>query len=290
MRGVIFILTKQVDLMIQIERLGGNLMDLGIEGKVALITGAASGIGKETAKALLKEGVTLVLTDIKEEPLKETVQSLDNTKKIYAFTADITSLSDLSKLHDYVRDEVGEIDILVQNAGTVGVQGLFHEIDDDGWVQTIEDDLHGPVRVVREFLPDLRSGGWGRIVFVSSENGLQPYKDELPYDCSKAAILAFSKGLSRSYATEGLLVNTVSPAFIETPMTDKMMEKRAEKMGLSFEEAIESFLDEERPHIELKRRGKVEEVAPVIAFLCSDKASFVNGSNYRVDAGSVATI
>ncbi|MCC5894173.1 MAG: SDR family oxidoreductase [Alkalibacterium sp.] len=265
-------------------------MDLGIDGKVALITGAASGIGRETAKALLNEGVTLVLTDIKEDALKETVLSLDSSKKVYAYPADITSLTDLSKLHDYVKNEVGEIDILVQNAGTVGVQGLFHEIDDDGWVQTIEDDLLGPVRVVREFLPDLRSGGWGRLVFVSSENGLQPYKDELPYDCSKAAILAFSKGLSRSYATEGLLVNTVSPAFIETPMTDGMMEKRSEKLGVSFDEAVESFLDEERPHIELKRRGKVEEVAPVIAFLCSDKASFVNGSNYRVDAGSVATI
>lgn len=265
-------------------------MDLGIEGKTALITGAAAGIGRETAKALLDEGVTVVLSDINEEKLKEAVLSLDSEKKIYAFPADITSVRDLSKLHNYIRDEIGEIDILVQNAGTVGVQGLFHEIEDEGWVQTVEEDLLGPVRVVKEFLPDLRNGGWGRIVFVSSENGLQPYKDELPYDCSKAAILAFSKGLSRTYATEGLLVNTVSPAFIETPMTDKMMEKRSEELGVSFEEAIESFLEEERPHIELKRRGKVEEVAPVIVFLCSDKASFVNGSNYRVDAGSVATI
>ena len=265
-------------------------MDLGIKNKVALITGAAAGIGKETARLFLAEGVTVVLTDINEEKLKETIDWLGSKATLYSYPADITNADDLKALHDYIKEEVGEIDILVQNAGTVGVQGLFHEIDDAGWVQTIEDDLLGPVRVVREFLPDLRSKGWGRIVFISSENGLQPYKDELPYDCSKAGILAFSKGLSRTYATEGLLVNTVSPAFIETPMTDKMMEKRSEKLGVSFEEAIESFLDEERPHIELKRRGKVEEVAPVILFLCSDKASFVNGSNYRVDGGSVATI
>jgi NAD(P)-dependent dehydrogenase (short-subunit alcohol dehydrogenase family) len=103
-------------------------------------------------------------------------------------------------------------------------------------------------------------------------------------------VLSFAKGLSRTYAKEGLLVNTVSPAFIHTPMTDAMMKKRAEETGQTFDEAIASFLDDERPYMELQRRGEPEEVANVIAFLCSDLASFVNGSNYRVDSGSVATI
>lgn len=265
-------------------------MDLGIQNKIALLTGGASGIGKETARLLLEEGAKVIITDNDDEKLNQAVDELNKPAELYAYKADITSLEDLKNLHSFIEKEVGKVDILVQNAGTVGAQGLFHEIDDEGWVETLEDDLLGPVRVVREFLPDLREGGWGRLVFISSENGLQPYKDELPYDTSKAGILAFSKGLSRTYATEGLLVNTVSPAFIETPMTDGMMKKRAEKLGVTFDEAVESFLDEERPHIELKRRGKVEEVAPVIVFLCSDKASFVNGSNYRVDGGSVATI
>jgi NAD(P)-dependent dehydrogenase (short-subunit alcohol dehydrogenase family) len=123
-----------------------------------------------------------------------------------------------------------------------------------------------------------------------SEDASQPYDDELPYCAAKAGVLSFAKGLSRSYAQEGLLVNTVSPAFIHTPMTDAMMDKRAKQIGSSFDEAIESFLDEERPYMELKRRGEPEEVANVVAFLCSDLASFVNGSNYRVDSGSVATI
>jgi NAD(P)-dependent dehydrogenase (short-subunit alcohol dehydrogenase family) len=265
-------------------------MDLGIQGKVALVTGADSGIGLETSRVLLEEGATVILTDLDEKELQASASSLKGNGKVYAYPADITKVDDLKELHKKVLDEVGQIDILVQNAGTVGVQGLFHEIDDDGWVSTIQDDLLGPVRVVKEFLPDLRANGWGRLVFVSSENGLQPYKEELPYDCSKAGILALSKGLSRTYATEGLLVNTVSPAFIETPMTDGMMEKRSEELGVSFDEAVQSFLEEERPHIELKRRGQVEEVAAVIAFLCSEKASFINGSNYRVDGGSVATI
>ncbi|MET4047717.1 NAD(P)-dependent dehydrogenase (short-subunit alcohol dehydrogenase family) [Rhodococcus sp. UYP5] len=119
---------------------------------------------------------------------------------------------------------------------------------------------------------------------------MQPYDDELPYCSAKAGVLALAKGLSRSYASEGLLVNAVSPAFIHTPMTDAMMDKRAQEKGTDREGAIESFLQEERPYMELGRRGEPEEVASVITFLCSDRASFVNGSNYRVDAGSVATI
>ena len=127
-------------------------------------------------------------------------------------------------------------------------------------------------------------------MFVASEDAVQPYDDELPYCAAKAGILALAKGLSRSYAGEGLLVNAVSPAFIATPMTDAMMDQRAEERGTSKDEAIASFLDEERPYMELDRRGEPDEVAAVIAFLCSDRASFVNGSNHRVDSGSVATI
>jgi NAD(P)-dependent dehydrogenase (short-subunit alcohol dehydrogenase family) len=189
-----------------------------------------------------------------------------------------------------VQSAVGDIDILVQSAGITGAQGYFHEIDDKGWVDTIETDLLGPVRLVRQFLPSLRKGGWGRLVFLASEDAVQPYDDELPYCSAKAGILALAKGLSRTYAKEGLLVNAVSPAFIETPMTDAMMDKRAAQRGTDKDEAIASFLDEERPYMELKRRGTADEVAAVIAFLCSDLASFVNGSNYRVDSGSVATI
>ena len=189
-----------------------------------------------------------------------------------------------------MRGAVGDIDILVQAAGVTGAQGYFHEITDEGWTKTIETDLIGPVRLVREFLPSLRKGGWGRLIFLASEDAVQPYDDELPYCAAKAGILALSKGLSRTYAREGLLVNAVSPAFIHTPMTDAMMQKRAKQLGVTPKQAIESFLDSERPYMELKRRGEPAEVASVIVFLCSELASFVNGSNYRVDSGSVATI
>ncbi|NQX16300.1 SDR family NAD(P)-dependent oxidoreductase [Rathayibacter sp. VKM Ac-2857] len=266
-------------------------MDLGISGRTALVTGGDSGIGWHTAQLLLAEGVTVVLSDKDQGKLDEAAARLgasDGT--LHAFAADVTSVSELAALHERTAAAVGEIDILVQCAGVTGAQGLFHEIDDEGWTSTIETDLLGPVRLVREFLPDLRSGGWGRLVLTASEDAVQPYDDELPYCAAKAGVLALAKGLSRSYALEGLLVNAVSPAFIHTPMTDAMMDKRADENGTSKEEAISSFLDEERPYLELKRRGRPEEVAAVIAFLCSERASFVNGSNYRVDSGSVATI
>lgn len=267
-----------------------NSMDLGIKGKVALVTGSSSGIGWETARVLLEEGATVILTGKKKEKLEQAAAKLGTNDNLFHYAADITSSQELKAMHDKITEEVGKIDILVQSAGITGAQGLFHEIDMAGWESTLEVDLLGPVRVVKEFLPDLRAGGWGRLVLIASEDAVQPYDDELPYCCAKAGILTFAKGLSRTYAREGLLVNTVSPAFIETPMTDAMMDKRSKELNVSKDEAIQSFLDKKRPYMELKRRGQTEEVAAVIAFLCSDKASFVNGSNYRVDSGSVATI
>lgn len=266
-------------------------MDLGIQGKTALVFGGDSGIGWNTARILLAEGATVVVSDIDQARLDNSADQLEAPSgRLHAFAADVRSAESLAALHEQVRDTVGEIDILVQSSGVTGAQGMFHEIDEAGWQETIDVDLMGPVRITREFIGDLRQGGWGRIVYLVSEDASQPYDDELPYCAAKAGVLSFAKGLSRSYASEGLLVNTVSPAFIHTPMTDAMMTKRAEQNGTSFQEAIDSFLEEERPYMELGRRGEPEEVASVVAFLCSELASFVNGANYRVDSGSVATI
>jgi NAD(P)-dependent dehydrogenase (short-subunit alcohol dehydrogenase family) len=266
-------------------------VDLGIQGKTALVFGGDSGIGWNTARILLAEGATVVVTDIDQSRLDTSADQLEAPiGKLHAFAADVRSAESLAALHGKVRDAVGEIDILVQSSGVTGAQGMFHEIDEAGWQETLDVDLMGPVRITREFIADLRNGGWGRIVYLVSEDASQPYDDELPYCAAKAGVLSFAKGLSRSYAKEGLLVNTVSPAFIHTPMTDAMMDKRSKQLGTSFDEAVTSFLDEQRPYMELQRRGEPEEVANVVAFLCSELASFVNGSNYRVDSGSVATI
>ncbi len=110
------------------------------------------------------------------------------------------------------------------------------------------------------------------------------------YNAAKAALLSLTKGMGQLYGPEGVLVNAVAPAFIATDMTDGMMEEKAGEEGKGMGEVIEEFLEEERPHLVLERRGRPEEVAAVIAFLCSARASFVVGSNYRVDGGSVLTI
>lgn len=266
-------------------------MELGISGRTALVTGADSGIGRATAAELLAEGATVIITDRSQEELDGAAEELGaGPDRLFAIAADLTVPGDVAELRARVVDAVGQVDSLVHCAGITGAQGQFHEIDEDGWKDTLDVDLLAPVRVTRAFLGDLRSSGRGRIVFLASEDAVQPYDDELPYCAAKAGILALAKGLSRSYALEGLRVNTVSPAFIHTPMTDAMMDTRAADLGVDRDAAIRTFLDEKRPFLELKRRGHPEEVAAVIAFLCSDRASFINGANYRVDGGSVATI
>ena len=265
-------------------------MNLKIKGKTALITGSDSGIGLETAKALAEEGCKIILTDRTDDQLdasKKKILDVVESAKVFCKTCDITDNNDVKSLAEYAQKEFGGIDILVNSAGARGAAGDFLELTDDDWHETIDVDLMGAVRICRAFIPQLKKKGWGRIVLIASENAFQPYEEESPYNACKAAIINLSKCLSRSYGKDGILVNSVSPAYIETPMTDAMMEELAKEKNSSVEEAVEWFLKNKRPHIEVQRRGQPDEVAAVITFLCSEKASFVNGSNYRVDAGSV---
>jgi len=265
-------------------------MDLKIKDKVALITGGDSGIGLETAKILIGEGAKVILSDLKQSDLDEVIKDFKKefkTENLFGIAADITDDKSVVAMAEKVKKDFGGIDILVNAAGARGAAGDFLTLTDEDWMETIQVDLMGAVRLARAFVPQMQGKNWGRIVMIASENAMQPYEDESPYNACKAAIINFSKCLSRIYGKENILVNTVSPAFIETPMTNAMMEELAEEKGVSEKEAVQWFLKNKRPHLEVQRRGQPEEVAAVIAFLCSDQASFVNGSNYRVDAGAV---
>lgn len=265
-------------------------MDYRIKGTVAVVSGADSGIGFATAKLLLEQGARVAITDKNKKQLNEAAEKLKPAGEVFAVAADLTQPKEVDALHAAVGKQLGRARILVQAAGITGATGLFHDLTDEDWQHAIDVDFLAAVRLCRAFVPPMVEEKWGRVVLLGSEDALQPYPDELPYCAAKAAILNFAKGLSKTYAKHGVLVNAVSPAFIASPMTDAMMEKRAKKKGCSFDEAVESFLDEERPTLELRRRGKVEEVAAAIAFLCSEGASFINGANLRVDGGSVATV
>ena len=266
-------------------------MDLAFNGRLAVVTGADSGIGIRTAMTLAAEGAKVLITDMKEDALKKAVKNIKeevSDAEVFSVVADLTKLDDVNELVK-AADEQGGAAVLAHLAGTRGAAGDFLELTDEGWLDTINVDLMSAVRVCRAFIPGMLERGYGRIVLTASENAIQPYIEETPYNATKAGVINLTKGLSKAYGKDGVHVNVVSPAYIETPMTDKMMEQRAEKMGVSVEEAVESFLEEKRPGITLQRRGKPQEVANVVAFLCSDLAAFVDGSNYRVDGGAVRT-
>ncbi|WP_158977059.1 SDR family NAD(P)-dependent oxidoreductase [Cellulophaga sp. L1A9] len=265
-------------------------MKFNIEGKIALITGADSGIGKSTASFLVDEGVTIILSDRDQEALDDTIKELKETRKdakIFGITADITKNEEVKALAKKIEDDFGGAHIVVNAAGARGAAGDFLSLSDDDWMQTIEVDLMGAVRIARAFIPQMQALNWGRMIMISSENAYQPYEEESPYNACKAGIINLSKCLSRSYSKENILFNCVSPAYVKTPMTDAMMEDLAEERNCSIEEAVEWFVKNKRPHIAMERRGKPEEVGSTIAFLCSDHATYINGANIRVDGGAV---
>ncbi|NNU14930.1 SDR family oxidoreductase [Parvularcula sp. ZS-1/3] len=262
-------------------------MDLGIKGRTALITGGAGTMGRAVAELLIAEGCQVILTDIDEDDVQKTAQELGNGT--VGFAADLSTKEGSDAFAKKIDQSP---DILVHAAGITGAKGDPLEIDEEDYMHALQIDFLSGVRLAKDFVPGMAERGWGRVVYVTSENVAQSYPDEVVYNSAKSALLSFAKGLSMPYAKKGVLVNAVAPAFIETNMTDGMMEQRMEKHDDidSMEEAVETFLEEERPYLTLGRRGRPEEVAAAIAFLCSERASFVVGSNYRVDGGAVASL
>jgi 3-oxoacyl-[acyl-carrier protein] reductase len=267
-------------------------MDLNFEGRVAVVTGGDSGIGLATARILAAEGCRVVLTDIDQAKLDRAAEALLRVApaaEVLPIAADVAVNGSADALAAQVKRRLGNAHILAHFAGARGAAGDFLTLSDDDWMATIQIDLMGAVRVCRAFLPQMLEEGWGRVLLTASENAVQPYPEESPYNSCKAGVITLAKGLSKAYSGRGVLVNVISPAFIETPMTDAMMEELARERGTTVDEAVRWFLDHKRPGITLGRRGRPEEVAAVAAFLVSERASFVNGSNWRVDGGSVQT-
>ncbi|WCK54069.1 SDR family oxidoreductase [Aneurinibacillus sp. Ricciae_BoGa-3] len=265
-------------------------MDLGLTNKTALVTGGTKGIGKAIAVAFAAEGTNVVICGRGEEALNEARKEIEhNGGTVLAVQADLSKQSDVDQLISAAIDRFKSIDILVNNAGIVAGFDDFESIDIEEWQELFNVNLFGTVRVTKAVIPFMKKSGFGRIINISSESGVQPDPFMPHYNASKAALINFTKSLSKAYAAQGILVNTVSPAFIMTPLLENLLQDNARKQNIEFEEAIQQFLREKRPHIEVKRPGKVEEVASAVLYLASTQASFINGVNLRVDGGSVAS-
>jgi 3-oxoacyl-[acyl-carrier protein] reductase len=266
-------------------------MNLGLQEKVVLVTGASKGLGKAIAEAFAVEGSRVALTARNQRELEQIVQEIQQRGgQAIAVAADLTNADDVNYLVAETIARFGTMHVLVNNAGTIGRFAAFEELSDDDWANLFNVNLFSVVRITRAVLPAMRKQHWGRIINIASESGIQPDPDMPHYNASKAAMINLTKSLSKAYAKDGILVNTVSPAFIKTPALEEMLANQAKDKRITVQQAEEEFLRHNRPHIELVRAGTPEEVASAVVFLASESASFIIGTNLRVDGGSVASV
>lgn len=269
-------------------------MHAGLEGRVAIVTGASQGIGEAIAQRLAQEGCKLVLVSRRREKLSEVAAGLSGKYASQALTVvcDVTVPQDIQAAVDQAIERFGRIDILVNNAGGFASGGPtpFDDLTDDHFIQSYELNVMSAVRFSRAVLPSMRRQSWGRIISLSSETAVQPDPVGADYSAAKAALSVFSKILSRSEGMHGILVNVVAPAFALSPLVETMVRGYGEQAGLDFEAAQASMLKMVRPNISVGRASSPKEVAAAVTFLASEESSYVNGSVLRVDGGSVGSI
>jgi 3-oxoacyl-[acyl-carrier protein] reductase len=266
-------------------------MELGLKGKVAVVTGSSKGIGYSIASALAHEGCQVVISARSKDDLEKAAAAMQGAGgNVHSIVADVNKPDDIKRLIDETVKKFGTIHILVNNAGGIGRFAPFEDLTDEEWMALFQLNLLSAVRACRAALPWMQKQKWGRIINISSESGTQPDALMPHYNASKAALNNLTKSLSKAYGKDNVLVNTVSPAFIRTPLVEEMLAEQARLHGLSIELAERNFLAENRPNIVLGRAGQSDETAGIVVFLASEQSSFITGANYRVDGGSVASI
>lgn len=259
-------------------------MNLGLEGKLALVTAATGGLGFATAKALTEEGARVVICGRDEERVQAAVAKL-GSKDASGFVADVSKLDDLERLFADVKRNLGGLDILVSNAGGPP-SGGFESLDESKWEQAYILTLQSVVRSVRLALPLLRERGGGRILTIVSSSVKRPLPNLLLSNVFRPAVQGLCKSLSVELAGENIGVNCLAPGRIETERVDELDRALADRQGKTFEEVRRASLGS----IPMGRLGEPDEFGRVAAFLCSDTARYMTGSTVFVDGGSVTCL
>jgi 2-hydroxycyclohexanecarboxyl-CoA dehydrogenase len=242
-----------------------------LEGRVALVTGGASGIGAATCRRLAAEGARVAVTDLNLEPAREVAGEVDGE----AFELDVRSEESIAAAVKGAREEIGPVDVLVNNAG-YDEWGWFGQTDSELWDRVLAVNLRGVLAVTHAVLPGMQEGGRGRIVNVASEAGRAGSAGSAAYSAAKAGVIGFTKALAQESARYGITVNAIAPGPIETPLL----------MGAKeFGEIGQRIIDGMVQKTVMRRLGKPDEVAAAIAFLASDDSSYVTGQSLGVSGG-----
>ncbi len=252
-------------------------MELGLAGKVAIITGASQGIGLATAERLAAEGARVALCARGQEGLDRAAAAIrDAGGEALPVVADISRIEDCNRLVGATVHAFGGVDILVNNAGTAAT-AKFESITDEAWQADLDLKLFAAIRLIRLVVPLMRTRGGGRIINVTNIGAKAPPARSMPTTVSRAAGQAMTKALSKEFAPDGILVNTVCIGLVRAGQH----EGHAARAGL----ALEAYYEKVAGAIPLGRVGHAEEAANVIAFLGSEAASFVTGSSINIDGG-----
>lgn len=254
-----------------------------LSGKRALVTGGTKGIGEAIVKRLRQAGAT-VLTTARSIP--DDLQSPD-----LIIQADISTPDGVQKVVKEVVVRFGGVDILIHNVGgSSAPSGGALALNDDDWQQTFNINLFAAVRLDRAFLPKMLEQNSGVIIHISSiQRTLPLYEATLAYAAAKAALTNYSKGLSNQVTPNGVRVNAVAPGFIETTAAEKLIQRLAEKSNTDLDTARKGLIDS-LGGIPMGRPGRPEEVAELVAFLVPDRASYISGTEYVIDGGTIPTI
>jgi hypothetical protein len=263
-------------------------MDLQLDGKLALVSGSTGGIGYAIAEALVNEGAHVIVNGRTASRVGDALQKLQKAGvrgRVEGFAADLGTSDGVNQ----ITTKFPDVEILVNNLGIFEPKP-FEQIPDADWFRFFEVNVLSGVRLSRFYLPRMLERGWGRIVFISSESALQIPKEMIHYGMTKTAQLAIARGLAETTAGTNVTVNSVLPGPTESEGVEQFVEQMAAARKISRAEVEKEFFSTVRPSSLLKRFARVDEVAAMVAFVCSPLSSATNGAALRVDGGVVQAI